>query len=246
MKQHVLAIGSLLAVMALPMRAEWATYTYSGGFQNGGVIPDFYPVGLADTRLVSGLVGQILDVNVGLQVSGGWNGDLYASLVHSSGYAVLLNRVGGTGVNPPGYGDAGLSMMLDDQGGKGDIHWYGGGFIPTTTSWPAVPDGAPTPADNWQPDGRYVDPIEGDVGTAARTALLSSFNGLDPNGYWTLYIADVAPMETSTLTSWTLNIETAAVPEPASLVEGALAVLFMGGVVGVYRLKGRRPQVRPS
>jgi hypothetical protein len=40
----------------------------------------------------------ITDVNVGLQLSGGWNGDLYAYLVHSSGFAVLLNRVGrGTG-----------------------------------------------------------------------------------------------------------------------------------------------------
>lgn len=240
MKLRFLAIGVVWASMTMLVQGEWATFTYSSGFQNGGVIPDNSQVGWADTRQVSGLTGEILDVNVGLQLSGGWNGDLYSWLVHSTGFAVLLNRVGGTGVNPPGYGDAGMSMMLDDQGEKGDIHWYGGGFIPTTTAWPTVPDGAPTPSDNWKPDGRYVDPIDGDVGVTPRTALLSSFNGLNPNGDWTLFIADVAAVETSTLTSWTLNIHTAAVPEPASLVQGAVVVLLMGGVMGVYRLRGQK------
>ena len=32
-----------------------------------------------------------------LNLSGGWNGDLYAYLVHNSGFAVLLNRVGRNG-----------------------------------------------------------------------------------------------------------------------------------------------------
>jgi hypothetical protein len=38
-------------------------------------------------------------------------------------------------------------------------------------------------------------------------------------------------------------LDIASVPEPASLVEGSVAVLFLGGVIGLYRLKG--PKVQP-
>jgi hypothetical protein len=35
------------------------------------------------------------------------------------------------------------------------------------------------------------------------------------------------------------------VSEPASLVEGSVAVLFLGGVIGLYRLKGKKAQPQP-
>ena len=79
--------------------------------------------------------------------------------------------------------------------------------------------------------------MSGVVDSGNPTALLSSFNGLNANGNWTLYIADVSGGSVSTLTSWTLEI--AAVPEPGSLVEGAVAVLFLGGI-GLYRLRGAK------
>jgi hypothetical protein len=40
-------------------------------------------------------------------------------------------------------------------------------------------------------------------------------------------------------------LDIAAVPEPGSMVEGAVAVLFLGGVIGLYRLKGAKAQPRP-
>jgi hypothetical protein len=40
-----------------------------------------------------------------------------------------------------------------------------------------------------------------------RTAFLSSFKGLDPNGEWTLFVADLSAGNISTLVSWGLNIE---------------------------------------
>src|SRR5690242_4320481 len=96
-------LGHLASVavvaMALPASAAVYTFDFNSGLPNGGVIPDANPTGWSDTRNVdwNGQFGSgswnITDVNVVLNVSGGYNGDLYAYLVHGSGFAVLLNRV---------------------------------------------------------------------------------------------------------------------------------------------------------
>ncbi|PYI80004.1 MAG: hypothetical protein DME26_22460 [Verrucomicrobia bacterium] len=79
-------------------------------------IPDANPTGLSSTIDVSGVAGLIGDLNVYLDISGGWNGDLYAYLsFDNGGFAVLLNRVGKSGSNPTGYGDAGINAVLDDD-----------------------------------------------------------------------------------------------------------------------------------
>ena len=174
--------------------------------------------------------GSILDLSVTLNLSGGWNGDLYAYLVHDTGFTVLLNRVGRTTGNAPGYGDSGMNVVFNAVGVGGDIHSYGGGGVPAGT---------------YMPDGRAISPLAtvGTFDTAERTALLGSFTGLNPNGSWTLYVADLSGGEQSTVTSWGLGIDVASVPEPGSMLEGALAVLFLGGAIGFYRLKGLRQRV---
>ena len=171
---------------------------------------------------------HITDLSVSLNLSGGWNGDLYAYLVHSSGFAVLLNRVGVTAGNSAGYGASGMNVTFSDAG-PFNIH--------------NVP--VPTSGGTYQPDGRNVNPLTpaGTLGTTTPSTPLSSFNGVDPNGSWTLFIADVSGGDVSTVTSWSLDI--AAVPEPGSIVEGSIAVLFLGGVIGLYRLKGTKLQPQP-
>jgi subtilisin-like proprotein convertase family protein len=198
--------------------------TYSTGFLNGGVVPDGNLNGWSDTRSVNTGPGAITDVSVTLNVSGGWNGDLYAYLVHDTGFAVLLNRVGRGSGSSSGYGDAGMGIVLNDAGSLGDIHWYGGGSGPTGS---------------YMPDGRNISPLSSGAlfSSSSPTALLSSFDGLNPNGDWTLFIADASVGDQSTVTSWGLEI--AAVPEPASLIEGSVAVLFLGGMIGLYRRKQR-------
>ena len=61
-------------------------------------MPDGTPLGLTlATNLTVGVVGasMISEVTVGVDLSGGYNGDLYASLAGTNGgFAVLLNRVG--------------------------------------------------------------------------------------------------------------------------------------------------------
>jgi subtilisin-like proprotein convertase family protein len=164
-------------------------------------VPDDNPTGLTSSIDVSGSTGLILDITVGLNISGGANGDLYAFLTHGpSSFAVLLNRVGKTEEDPFGYDDAGFSILLNEYAAL-DIHNYGGnGGAPITGIW--------------QPDGRYVDP-QLVLDTDARTATLSSFTNQFANGTWTLFVSDLATSRQSTLQSWSLTIST-AVPEAAT------------------------------
>src|SRR6185436_6588464 len=69
-------------------------------------IPDGNPTGFSTSIFASGLEQTLTDVKVVLNVAGTYNGDLYAYLMHgNTGFAVLLNRVGKTSINPFGFGD---------------------------------------------------------------------------------------------------------------------------------------------
>ena len=208
-----------------------ADYTFS--FTNGNVtIPDNSASGYQDSHTLSGLPGIISDVNVTLNLSGGFNGDLYAWLSHDGGLSILLNRVGRSSTNGVGYGNTGfgpdasqVSFTLDDQAAR-DVHFYRFGAYTLNGS------GQLTGA--WQPDGRILDPESagGLFDGAARANLLSVFNGMNPNGGWTLFVADLSSGGVSTLTDWSLQI--AVVPEPGVL--GLWALGLVGLVVRGWRL----------
>jgi hypothetical protein len=68
-----------------------------------------------------------------------------------------------------------------------------------------------------------IDPLDS-LETTPRTNMLSVFNGMNPNGDWTLFLADQGAGETATLTGWTLTIT--AVPEPSV----ALCLALAGGL----------------
>ena len=138
----------------------------------------------------------------------------------SAPLAVLLNRVGVTGSNPSGYGDAGFNITLSGSGT--DIHSYGGNSGNQLTG-------------TWTPDGRNIDPNSSgaDFDSADRTKLLSQFNDSNPNGAWTVTFSDwVSSGDPSTLVGWSLNIT--AVPERSN---AALAVFGM--ILGGFGLRRR-------
>src|SRR5205823_2621880 len=95
--KKILLLSGLTVWVSCAAHATLYSYDFTSGFNNGGVIPDGNPAGFSDTRnidlgaLPSGTTSEITDVNVRLNISGGYNGDLYGYLVHSSGFAVLLN-----------------------------------------------------------------------------------------------------------------------------------------------------------
>ena len=63
---------------------------------------------------------------------------------------------------------------------------------------------------------------------------LASFNGSNPNREWTLFFADMAGGNVSTLNGWSLDIT--AVPEPVNMA----LVIFAVGLIGVSVVRGYR------
>jgi subtilisin-like proprotein convertase family protein len=195
-------------------------------FNVNALVPDGNVNGLmlATNLPVPGLINS---VTVGLDISGGYNGDLYAYLAGpNGGFAILLNRVGvSNNATAFGYSDSGMSLTFSDLAAN-SIQYYqnytntAGGLVFGT----------------WQPEGVNIDPATNDPTAffgAGQTAMLASFNGTDATGVWTLFVADMSGGGQSTVTDWSLDIVT-TVPEPGAL---ALTVL---GLAGAYILIRRR------
>src|SRR5476649_252603 len=108
-------ILTLNLMMALGTAAYAQTYEFKGTNTLNGAIPDNSPSGLANTMSVTGLAAAINNVTVTLNITGGYNGDLYAYLAGpNGGFAVLLNRSGVSGTSMFGYSDAGYDITLND------------------------------------------------------------------------------------------------------------------------------------
>ena len=90
----------------------------------------------------------------------------------------------------------------------------------------------------WAPDGRNVDP-ESVLDTDAQTALLGSLNGTDPNGSWTLFLADVDYGQPETLVQWGLVIS--AVPELSAWTLIGMGGFALGGLLLRRRFSRQEP-----
>jgi subtilisin-like proprotein convertase family protein len=197
----------LLAAGTISASAQTSITNWSSGFANGGTVPDNDLNGLADSRDISiGSGYTIGKVELTLNISGGYTGDLYAYLLHDGQMTVLLDRVGTPANSGYGYLDSGFNVTLSDTAAF-SIHNY-------QDHSPTFSGGSVT--GTWQPDG----------------GGLSLFQGLDPNGTWSLYLADESGGGVMTLNSWGLNIET--VPEPSML---ALSILGSVGWLLFLRRK---------
>ena len=216
-----------------PGLASATSTWWSSGFTGGGVVPDGSIAGWWDTRTLTGFSEPILDVRLILQLSGGYNGDLYAYVQHGSGMSVLLNRVGVTDGEPFGYDDSGMNVTFADSAAA-DIHYY------QAAASPGITGGA-----LWQPDGRAIDPLsDGSAFDAdGRLNRLSVFNGLTANGSWMLFVSDLSSGSEATVLGWGLEITTAAVPEPESL---AMCGVLLVAVAAGLRTRNWNPNRLPA
>src|SRR5882724_1682169 len=188
---------ALLALtLASGLTASAQTTTTSTNFSVGATVPDYDLSGLASAKAVSTPIAYLTGVKVNVKLSGTFNGAMYCYLAHNGTNAILLNRVGRSPTSSLGYSDKGFDLTFDDAAVNGDVHVYRtklGGPIsgPLTNSW--------------APDARRTSPTN--VLTAdARTAFLSGFNGMNPNGEWVLFVADMEAGDIYTLNNWGLEI----------------------------------------
>ena len=214
----LLAAAALWAAAPRQASAQ-ATIMETYTFTPNTPIPDNSTVGITDSHVLTSMIFEIQRVSVSLNLTGGFNGDFYVYLVHNTpggnGFSVLLNRAGRTATNTFGYADSGFNVTFSDLALQ-DAHLYR-----NTTN----PNGG-TLTGTFQPDARNVSPFTV-TDANARTAFLSSFNGLDTNGTWSLYLADLSPVGTGTLASWTLTIQ--GIPEPGTWMAGIGALAVAAG-----------------
>ncbi|HRZ54836.1 MAG TPA: PEP-CTERM sorting domain-containing protein [Candidatus Paceibacterota bacterium] len=224
MKSHLAFLFSTTLAALVPVAvAQFTTFHWSVG----QAIPDGSAVGIANTQALNVPGAAISSLRVNLEITGrggaAFNGDLYATLVHDSGFSVLLNRPGRRDGDPLGYGDNGLNVTFDDRPGSGDIHLYrlelsGDHYLPLGHALTG----------SWATDARGVDP--GSVlDIHRRNSDLSCFTGLNPNGLWTLYVADLEPGNLAMLTSWGLEMTMVPEPEGSGVLLGLCALVWTIG-----------------
>lgn len=109
MKKQILT-ATLTALLAASAHGALYTETFSGVNK---VILDGNPDGVVVYGAVSGIPSGsvVLGLTVGLNISGGYNGDLYAYLIAPNGtLVVLMNQPG----DPFGAGGAGMNITLQN------------------------------------------------------------------------------------------------------------------------------------
>ena len=162
---------------------------------------------------------------------GAWNGDYSADLRHASvdgpmtQLAVLLNRVGRSSTLGSGYSDNGMDITLADSAVR-DVHEYRLDFPGGNND----PIGAMLTG-TWQADGRNVNPLSV-LDSSLRSTMLNDLGAVNPNGTWTLFVADAKAGGTGQLVEWKVTMQ--GVPEPSS------ASLLIAGIGGLLALRRRR------
>ncbi len=206
----LLAAASLASADIVAVTDHWTVNT---------VVPVGNPVGITASETFTGLnPDPITSVSLGLNLLGGYNGALFASLTlqdpnGQTATEVLLNQVGLTPDNPFASAGAGFDhlTLTDTATANGTIH-----------NAPGIPAGA------WQPDSPVT--------------LDDTFAGLTADGTWTLFIADLdSGTPAPTLADWNLNVTTAdsviTTPEPGQATGMAILGLIVLGTQTLRRMR---------
>jgi subtilisin-like proprotein convertase family protein len=224
MNRHASHLFNIIAsAMVLDLMAQ------GGVFYQGTGVPGDTPVGTLQQAIIpdgnlggiwnvmnltsASLGNSLTDIQVTLNISGGYNGDLYAYLSYNGVLMPLLNRVGvGTqsGTSAFGYTTSGFNTITLDSS-SADIH------LNNVTSG------------TYAADGRAINPLSSaaSFNASGTVTLDGQFGEMDPNGQWTLFFADVvAGGGSATLNGWSLDIT--AIPESVNFPLVCFGIVLIG------------------
>ncbi len=165
---------------------------------------------------VSGLTGTITDLNVMISgLSHTFPDDIDILLVGPGGEKlILMSDAGGP------HDVSNITLTFDDQAGA---------FLPNGDS---LVTGTFKPT-NYVGNGGPTDIFPAPAPVGPYDSLLSVFNGLNPNGTWSLFVVDDQGADAGQIANgWSLDIAT-AIPEPA-------AFLLLGAGVLALVLRARK------
>ncbi|MFQ5422782.1 MAG: proprotein convertase P-domain-containing protein [Phycisphaerae bacterium] len=121
--------------------------------------------------------GVIVDLDLGVNITHTWNGDLTVRLTHNATTVVVIDRPGFPCVDSNfGFNNDGFSIFLDDEGM--------GGYVEDID----VPTGVVSPP------------------SLVPNHALSAFDGQDPSGVWTIEVRDDVAQDSGTLDNWSMRI----------------------------------------
>jgi subtilisin-like proprotein convertase family protein len=169
------APGSPHSVTLTGRGTNYVTYPSTGG---PIAIPDNTPTGITSTIIVPPGAPSVGDLDVDVDVTHTWVGDLTITLIRGATTSAIFDR---PGVPASTFGCSGdnLNIIFDDQGTDGSVEGS------CTSGNPAYPVA----------DGRYTPDNP-----------LTPFNGGTATGTWTLNVNDQAGGDTGTLNSWALLV----------------------------------------
>ncbi len=150
---------------------------------------------------VSGVSGNVYKVTVKLKnLTHSWPGDIDMMLVGPNGAnAIVMSDATDTS----GLGITNISFTIDSDAANP---------MPSTGG-PALADGSTYQPTNYGTGDVFLAPAPAPSGNTS----LYAFNGIDPNGTWSLYISDDASGDTGVLAGgWELNITTDFCPTPTA------------------------------
>ena len=206
--------GGLVALcFGAPLIAQAQVFTTASSIQIPRNTVTQGPASLYPSPLtVSGVGSTLTGLSVTfLALSHDYPDDIDALLVGPGGQNVLLMSDAG-GLSPI----SGLTLTFSDAAAASlpDSNQLSSGtFKPTNYDAAFMVDSFASPAPNEGPYG----------------STLSLFNGTNPNGTWNLYVLDDTQGNAGVMAGgWSLTVT--AVPEPSSLVLGAVALAALGGV----------------
>ena len=211
---------------------------YSQGFSSGSSVGAISTdgsaaLGFTGNFTAAGAQDQVVNLTLDLNISGGYNADLYGYLLAPNGtYTIFRNTYVANG---DAYG-SGMNIRLQDT----DLT-----VTPGLASTPLLSPNTSTTLNGSIQDvaaGGVLSGIYNPLNSFGGTIGGPQFNptGSQANGIWTLYLTEIGAGAESapTLNGWALNL--AVVPEPASMSLGIFAAMLLAFAGVQYFWKPKR------